>query len=206
VKLALVLVAATAATAQAEDIHPQAAGDGISDDESKEANLESQSPRKELTITVAAGGGLMFGGDLGVGRGPAFDLRLGGVATRHTVITFEFVGSGALHKKAMTGEILTDSNYGLFTGAQQYVSSALWVRAAGGIVGLTKNLMTDGSGGTTTGGVGGLAGAGLELFRSHNLVFGLEGYGLSSVTPDGYKLQISFSASVAVCPPELLAR
>ena len=47
----------------------------------------------------ALGFGVLIGGDIGVGRGPAIALRFGHVATQKSVITFELVGSSGLHKK-----------------------------------------------------------------------------------------------------------
>jgi len=165
--------------------------DEIADVESSEANLESSEPRKGLTFAGALGGGLMIGG--GVGRGPTLSLRLGHVATRKTVITFELTFGNALHKESTTGATLTDINTGLFAGAQRYKArrSPLWGRIAGGPMVLVKNAMADGSGGgdKPITGIGGLLGGGYDIARWGYLVFGAELTGIASLSRDGLKVQ-----------------
>jgi hypothetical protein len=171
------------------------APDEIAETEAREANLESNAPRRGLTFGGALLGGIMLGGDIGVGRGPGGSLRVGHVATRKTVITFELVGTGALHKPSTT-QTLTDSNGGLFLGAQRYASPSAWVRIAGGPDLLSKNV-GQGSVASNHGGIGGLVGAGLDLARWGYLVFGLEAFLMTSVTGDGFKVQLAFGAGLS---------
>ena len=164
--------------------------DPIADEESTEANLESNAPRSGLVVSLSLGGGLLLGGDIGVGRGGAASLRLGHVATRHTVITFELSGTGALHKRGTDGPTVTDSNVGLYAGALRYTSRSTWVRGAGGLTVFTANV---GSGDqSATAGLGALVGGGLDLVRWGYLVLGLEVFGMASVTGDGFKVNTGF--------------
>lgn len=178
----------------AETAPKPAKPDEIADIESREANLEPREPRKGFTFAGAVGGSIMVGGDIGVGRGPALSFRLGHVATRKTVITFELTTTGGLHQAGAAGDTLTDSNTGLLAGAQRYTSGSFWVRAAGGLTVLVTNLKSDGSGGDKAiAGIGTLGGAGLDLARWGYLVLGLEAFGLASVSRDGLKAQLAFS-------------
>lgn len=181
------------------DAKAQPEPDEIANVESEEANLESKAPRKGLTFAGAAGGGLMLGGDVGVGRGPTLSLRLGHVATRKTVITFELNRGDALHKASMDGDTLYDINVSLLAGAQRYTSRSFWVRAAGGMTFLTKNATSAaGTGGESPrAGVGGLFGAGLDIARWGYLVLGFEGFGMASITGDGLKAQLSFGLGLS---------
>lgn len=172
---------------------PPGPPDEIADDEAREANLESNAPREGLTFAGAVGFGILIGGDIGVGRGPALSLRLGHVATRKSVITFELVGSGGLHKN-MT-QTFTDSNVGLFAGVQRYASGSFWIRAAGGLDVFTAN-SGGGMAGTPHGGIGALFGAGLDIARWGYLVLGFESTWLASVTGDGPKAQLMFSTNL----------
>lgn len=195
----------TAATSVAAATQPPAEPaaseppDEITDVESREANLESEEPRSGLTAAIALGGGLMLGGDIGAGRGPAVSLRIGHVATRKTVITFELTSTNGLHKRAIDDEILTDSNVALFVGAQRYASRSLWVRAAGGPTILITNAMTNGTGGDKPrGGVGGLVGAGFDFARLRYVAFGVETFAMGSVSGDGFKMQLGFSLGMSI--------
>ncbi len=167
-----------------------AAPDSIADEESAEANLESKAPRSGLVVSFSLGAGLLLGGDIGVGRGGAASLRIGHVATRSTVITFEVSGSGALHKRAITDSVVTDTNAGLFAGALRYTSRSTWVRAAGGLDVFTANVGTADQ--RARAGIGGLVGGGLDLVRWGTLVLGLEVFGMSSITGDGFKVNTGF--------------
>jgi hypothetical protein len=174
------------------------AADEIADVESREANLEPNEPRKGLTFAAAGGGGLLIGGDTGVGRGAAVSLRMGHVATRKTIITFELTGNTAFHKQAVNNETLMDSNFALFAGAQRYTTSSVWVRAAGGPTLLVTDAMTSGMGGNKPiAGLGALVGGGLDLFRAGYFVIGLETFGIASVSRDGLKLQLSFGLGLS---------
>ncbi len=104
-------------------------------DEAADANLESIEARRGLTFSVSVGGGLLVGIGIedSVGRGPAVSLRLGHVATRRTVITFEIATTAALHKPAMMSGTAADASVNLLAGARTYVNPSLWLRGAGGI-------------------------------------------------------------------------
>lgn len=162
--------------------------DPIADEEATEANLESKAPRDGYVISLALGGGLLLGGDIGVGRGGSGSIRVGHVATRHTVITFELNGTGAAHKPSMTSPVLTDTNVSLFAGALRYASKSTWVRAAGGLTVFTPNSEPN----LARAGLGGLLGGGLDLVRWGYLVLGLEVFGVASATGDGFKVNTGF--------------
>lgn len=169
--------------------------DEIADIESREANLESAAPRAGLVFAAAAGFGVLIGGDIGVGRGGALSLRVGHVATRRTVITFEITATGALHKPSMADPPVTDTNAGLFAGAQTYAGRSTWVRIAGGPTVFTANIGGDQR---TAGGIGGIVGGGLDLARWGHAVLGLETFAMSSVTRnEGFKLQLGFALGLA---------
>ncbi len=173
---------------------PPGPPDEIADDEAREANLESNAPREGFVVAGSLGFGILIGGDIGVGRGPALSLRLGHVATRKSIITFELVGSGGLHKN-MT-QTFTDSNIGLFAGVQRYVSGSLWFRLAGGLDVFTAN-SGGGMAGTPHGGFGALGGGGLDIARWGYLVLGFESTVLASITGDGPKAQLMFSTGLS---------
>lgn len=197
-RAAVATLVVLAIPAHADTSKQQPPPDEIADIESREANLEPNEPRKGLTFAGALGGGILIGGDIGVGRGPAISLRLGHVATRKTVITFELAGSSGLHKESVTGSTVADSNFGLFAGAQRYTSPSLWVRGAGGVTIFVEDAMPDGGGGKTPrAGIGGLAGAGFDIARWGYLVLGFETFGVASVSSDGFKLQLAFSLGLS---------
>jgi hypothetical protein len=166
--------------------------DPIADIESREANLESKEPRNGFTFAGALGFGVLIGGDIGVGRGPSLSLRLGHVATRRTIITFELTGSSGLHKEGTDDDTLADSNFALFAGAQTYTSRSFWLRGAAGITTFVEDAdARSGSGGQDpVAGLGALVGAGLDVIRSRYFVLGIEIFALGSVSSDGAKLQI----------------
>lgn len=166
------------------------APDSIADEESAEANLESNAPRSGFVVSLSIGGGLLLGGDLGVGRGGAASIRIGHVATRHTVITFELTGSGALHRRAMMDGTVTDTNASLHAGALRYASRSTWVRLSGGLDVFTANGGSDVQ--KSFAGIGGLVGGGLDLVRWGYLVLGFEVFGVASVTGDGFKVNTGF--------------
>lgn len=201
---ALAMVAATWGVAHADvkkrkpipPAPPPGPPDEITDDEVHEANLESNAPREGFVFAGALGFGVLIGGDIGVGRGPAVALRFGHVATQKSVITFELVGSTGLHKKAMEADTLSDSSFGLFAGVQHYTSPSVWVRLAGGLDVFTANANLSGVGGTAHGGVGALAGGGFDLARWGYLVLGFETFAMGSVTGDGFKFQLGFATNL----------
>jgi len=165
------------------------APDSNADIESREANLESNEPRDGLTFALAVGTGIL-GGD-GVGTGGAASLRLGHVATRTTVITFEVTGTGRRHQGPGTDDpIVTDTNAGLLVGAQRYATRSTWVRIAGGLDVFNENL---GSGDASShGGVAGLVGGGLDFVRWGRVVLGGEVFGMAGITGAGLKVNTGF--------------
>lgn len=125
---------ATTGVAHAESGPPGSDAPDPAVEYAADANLESTANRQGFTFAFSAGGGLLVG--LGIdgptGRGGSLDLRLGHVATPHTVITFEVGGTLTLHgKEGMPVYTTTDSN--VLAGAQYYVSESLWLRLAGGL-------------------------------------------------------------------------
>ena len=151
----------------------------------EEANLVSDAPRSGVTFSFSVGDALVLGGngsnmgDIGVGNGPALSLRVGHVATRDTVITFELTGSSRFHSTNVTGApVYHDEDVNLLAGALVYVTPSVWLRAAGGLSVITFD---DSSGDKPRAGVGGVGGIGIDLVRWRKLVLGLEGWGLSSI-------------------------
>ena len=170
------------------------APDRIADTEAREANLESADPREGFVFSGVVGFGVLVGGDLGVGRGPAIGVRAGHVATRTLALTFELVGTTALHKEAQDSPTLYDSNFGLFVGVQRFTAGSTWLRAAGGVDVFTANI---GKSPTSHGGLGGVAGAGYDFARWGYLALGVELFTMASVTNDGLKLQLGFCTNLS---------
>lgn len=181
-----VAVIALCDTASAETRIAAATPDVIADEESAEANLESKAPRDGLTFSLSLGAGLLLGGDIGIGRGGAVSARIGHVATRRTVITFELTGTGALHKRGEMGEVVTDTNAGLYAGGLRYTGGSTWLRAAGGLNVFTANVGSSDQ--FARAGLGGLVGGGLDFVRWGYVVLGAEVFGMASVTRDGFKV------------------
>lgn len=148
-------------------------------EDAAEANLESIENRKGMTLAFAIGGGLIagFGIEDSVGRGGAFSLRLGRVATRHTVITVEFDGAVALHKQGMMSSTEANTNVDLLAGAQYYVNPSLWLRLGGGVGVYTARGILIGAtvGERTTIGPAVIGGIGVDLARFKWAVLGIEG-------------------------------
>ncbi|HMG19988.1 MAG TPA: hypothetical protein VK607_01680 [Kofleriaceae bacterium] len=136
-RLAVVAGLGAASVAHAEP-RAGAHGTGAPDpavEQAGDANLESTANRQGLTFAASIGGGVVvgFGIEGSVGRAGAVNLRLGHVATPHTVITFELDASAVLHKPATHESTETNSNVNLLAGAQYYVNPSLWLRVAGGL-------------------------------------------------------------------------
>jgi hypothetical protein len=165
--------------------------DPNADYEASEANLEPNAPRSGMMFAFAGGFGVLMGGDIGVGRGGAVSIRVGHRATHDTELTFELSGTGALHKIGTNDSPTTDTNVGLFIGAQTYFGRATWLRVAAGPTAFTANVQTSMQ--HTAGGVGGLVGGGLDLARWGYLVLGFESFAMSSITSDGFKMQLGFA-------------
>jgi hypothetical protein len=175
---ALVTLVGLGDVARAQTPTAPAAPDPAVEDAS-EANLESTARRQGLTFTAAIGPGLLigFGIDDSVGRGGSLMLRLGHVATRRTVITFEVDATAVLHKAAANSPTETNTNTNLATGAQYYVNPSLWLRVAGG-AGLYSRrdvmLPQGGRGNTSLVGPVLVGGLGFGLLRFKWSVLGLE--------------------------------
>jgi hypothetical protein len=148
--------------------------------EAADANLESTENRRGLTFAASFGGGLMlgFGINDSVGRGGALSLRLGHVATRSTVITFELGVTAALHKPpGMNSSTQTNTDTNLLAGALHYVNPSLWVRLGGGLgvyQGRQVTLSSGQIGNTTLVGPAVLGGVGVDLARFKAAVLDLE--------------------------------
>jgi hypothetical protein len=145
-----------------------------------DANLESTADRRGFTFSVGLGGGLMIGFGIqgSVGRGGALSVRLGHVATPHTVITFEVATSAVLHEPpVMNASVETNTDTNLLAGAQYYVTPSLWIRGAGG-VGIYRANQVELSGGALGDirliGPAVLGGIGVEFVRVRSAVMGLE--------------------------------
>lgn len=204
-KLAVVVVAALSGVASAAAPTTSPAADPAkaepepdenADATAREANLESNAPREGLVIAGSLGFGIMMGG--GVGRGPAVDFRLGHVATQRVVITYELVISSSLHKEATMNQTLTDSVAGLFVGAQSYTAprSSIWIRGAGGLAIFQADFgKTDPP--KPVGGIGGLVGGGVDLARWGKVVLGVEAYSVTSLSSQGFKLDLNFSTGLS---------
>jgi hypothetical protein len=189
-----VAVATTLATgvARAEPARPAAARESEPDpavQDATDANLETTESRSGLTFTASLGGGLTagFGITDSVGRGGALSLRLGHVATRHTVITFELTGTASLHKAATMSSTKANTDVNLLAGAQYYVNRSLWLRAAGGVGVYTRRDVRDvgGNRDITLVGPTALGGLGFELLRFKLAVLGFEFNASAMISSDG---------------------
>jgi hypothetical protein len=151
----------------------------------EDSNLVSNAPRSGTTFSISLGGGLILGGnagnvgDTGVGRGVSASFRVGHVATRDTVITFELTGGSRFHESNVTGSPLYhDDDYNLMAGALTYVAPSLWLRGAGGLSVITFD---DSTGSKPRAGIAGLVGVGVDIVRWRQVVLGLEGWGMTSL-------------------------
>ena len=176
----MLLACGTATAEPANNADPDKS-DPLAREAAEEANLESNAPRAGLTLSAAVGGSLVVGSDGGVGKGGALSLRLGHVATPHTVITFEIVGGSYFHS-VTSGATKRNDDVNVLAGAQWYTTPGLFLRAAGGFGTYTK---VDASLTTNYPGPAGLVGFGYDLFRRHYLVLGVEGFGIGKIARDG---------------------
>ena len=190
----LVALSAVATLAHADAAPPPAPADDAPDpavQDAGEANLESTENRQGLTFAGSLGGGLMIGFGIkdSVGRGPAISLRLGHVATRRTVITFEANITAALHKPAgMNSSIQTNTSTNLLAGALHYVNPSLWVRFAGGLGGYQGNqvMLSSGAiGNLRLIGPAVLVGVGVDVARFKSAVLGFEVGTSAMISRDG---------------------
>lgn len=178
--------------AHADSARPTAASDRAPDpavQDAADANLETTESRSGLTFTAALGGGLTagFGITDSVGRGGSLSLRLGHVATRRTVITFELTVTASLHKAATMSSAKANTDVNLLAGAQYYVNHSLWLRTAGGLGVYTRRDVRSASGvkDVTLVGAAVLGGVGVELLRFKWAVLGFEIGTSAMVSSDG---------------------
>jgi len=173
---------------------PAAPSDGAPDpavQDAADANLESTENRRGLTFAGSIGGGLILGFGIkdSIGRGGSVSLRLGHVATRHTVITFELGVTAALHKPpGMMSSTETNTDTNLLAGALHYVNPSLWLRLGGGVgvyQGRQVALSSGGIGNVTLVGPAVLGGAGVDLLRLKFAVVGIEVRTSAMVNRDG---------------------
>jgi len=190
----LVALAAAGSLAHADTAKPTTAPkDATPDpavDDAAEANLESTEDRRGLTFAGSFGGGLILGFGIkdSVGRGGAVSLRLGHVATKRTVITFELGFTAALHKPAMQNKTQTNTNTNLLAGALYYVNPSLWLRFGGGLgvyQGRQITLSTGQLGNVTLVGPAMLGGVGVDIARLKSAVLGLEVGTSAMINVDG---------------------
>jgi hypothetical protein len=146
--------------------------------EAGDANLVPTAARTGTTLAAALGGGLLLGVGIegSTGRGGAVSLRLGHVATPHTVITLELGVTGALHRPKETAPIATNTDGQILVGAQYYANPSLWLRFAGGL-GIYQGRqvpVAKGLGDVTLMGPAVLGGLGIDLARFRWAVLDLE--------------------------------
>jgi hypothetical protein len=158
--------------------------------EAGDANLAPNADRHGLTFSGALGGGMMvgFGIQDSVGRGGSVSLRLGRVASPHTVLTIELAVTAALHKQGTNDAIATNSDTNLLAGAQYYVNPSLWLRFGGGIgvyQGRQVTLSTNQTGDLTLAGPAVLGGLGVDLLRFKWAVLGIEFSTSAMINGDG---------------------
>jgi hypothetical protein len=193
----LVALSAAGSLAHADAAKPTTAPTDATPDpavaDAADANLESTEDRRGLTFAGSFGGGLILGFGIkdSVGRGGAASLRLGHVATKRTVITFELGFTAALHKPAMQNATQTNTNTNLLAGALYYVNPSLWLRFGGGLgvyhavqVTLPSGLLGD----VALAGPAMLGGVGVDLARFKSAVLGLELGTSAMINSDGLLL------------------
>jgi hypothetical protein len=147
-------------------------------DEAADANLESTASRQGLTATFLVGGSQIvgFGISGSAARGGSVNLRVGHVATPHTVITFELGSTVTLHGER-GGPTEANTNTNLLAGGQYYVNPSLWLRFSGGVGAFQGRSVRrpDGMlGDVTLIGPTALAGIGLEVVRFRWAALGIE--------------------------------
>ena len=153
-----------------------------------DANLESTAPRRGFTGALALGPSITIGN--GTGNGGALSLRLGQVATPHTVITFEIAGGAQLRRLGAGAEAETVANsvLGLLVGAQRWIGPSLWVRIGGGVGTFTCPQKCEGAplgDSVRLTGLAGIGGIGVEVVRVRGLTLGVELYALTQLNREG---------------------
>jgi len=185
---AAIVLAALVTQAHADDVDPAVV-------DAEEKNLESVARRRGFTFAIALGGGLTFGvgHDPPIGRGGAGSLRIGQVATRHTVFTFELAGSALFHavkgSDGSTSEVHTNQGTSVLAGAQYYINGSLWLRGAVGF-GVYKGddvLIDDGPmrGDITRIGGSATAGGGISIVQFRRTAVGVELFSHLMINRDG---------------------
>ncbi|HEY0481029.1 MAG TPA: hypothetical protein VGD37_26120 [Kofleriaceae bacterium] len=213
VAVAAIGLAATGA-ARADAVQPAAmpgtapAGDpDPAVEEASDANLESTANRSGLTFSGSLGGGLIVGVGINnaAGRGGSTSLRLGHVATPHTVITFEADVTLALHQPK-DQPVQANSDVNLLAGAQYYVNPSLWLRFAGGLgVYVIRGILKAPIGTQTMPAYGDdtligpavLAGIGVDLARFKWAVLGIEGATSAMINGDGVLMTSSLNLGLS---------
>lgn len=191
-----VLLASASARADADQVDPAVA-------QAADANLETTANRRGMTVAVALGGGQLagFGIDDSVGRGGAFSLRLGHVATPNTVLGLALEVSAVLHRTTQMADATANTNTCLLVGGQRYINPSLWLRfGAGPAIYAAREVSVKGMPGVytdrTTWGASALLGLGLDFWRYRWAVFDVEAAGVVTATSGG--LLIATTASVGV--------
>lgn len=175
------LVVALIAALFGRAAHADATPDSLAEDKAKEANLESNAPRRGVTVALALGGGLLIANG-GAESIPAASFRLGHVATPTTVLTLELTGGTFVHKAATSGPDLYDGSGSALIGAQRYIGPSIWFRTAGGI---NIHSHDDGMTRTAKPGPAVLFGVGIDIVVRHLWRLGLEGWGVFAVDSGG---------------------
>jgi hypothetical protein len=172
----LVIVAALAGAAQADEDH----ADSLAQGKAEESNLEANGPRQGVTFTAAFGPGL-FIANHAQSNILAGTFRLGHVATPNTILTFELTGGTLTH--SLANETLIDTSGSALIGAQYYVAPSVWLR---GSVGATVHTVDNGPMGTHVAtGPAVAGGAGIDIVRKHLWVYGIEIFTIASYNRDG---------------------
>lgn len=168
-------------------------------EEAGDANLEPTENRQGLTFTVAPGGGLLvgFGIDDSVGRGGSLSLRLGQVAGRRMVATFEISVTAVLHKATTTSSTEPNTNTSFAGGAQYYVNPSMWLRLSGGLgVYQRRNVSVGGNPMLVDHSLVGpvaIGGLGVDLLRFKATVVGIEVSTSAMINRDGVLMANNFA-------------
>jgi len=207
-RLAVAWVLVVAGVARADAPRPMFAPTSEPPDpavaEAGDANLESTANRTGLVFSGSVGGGMILGLGIGdsAGRGGAISLRLGHVATPHTVIAFGLDVTFALHKPNNEG-VTTNSDTNLLAGAQYYVNPSLWLRFAGGVgVYQGRRVLVEASpmqrvDDLTLIGPAALAGIGLDIARFKWAVLGIEAATFAMINSQGVLLASHLNLGMA---------
>jgi hypothetical protein len=177
-------------------------------DRAADANLESQSRRKGLTLQFGIGGAITFGFgyDETLERGVGTSLRLGTVARDNLVFTIEALNFTLLHKPATMDGSMSQTQKNLvnnaLVGAQIYVNPVLWVRGAVGFNSYIGERVERGDGtigDLRTAGLAGAFGAGVELLRfRRGVALGFEIVSMLARSKEGTLSSSSFMIDLSI--------